>query len=356
MNGTRPTFACAAFVLAVCVIAGPAAGATTASSRGLEGVPGYKHVAIIVLENEDENVTFGPGSPATYLNSLVPHGVFDPNYYATGHVSLDNYIAMTSAQPANPATSSDCEGNNFYSCVQAQQAMSNGANVADQLEAAHRSWKEYADGTTTPCVHAQYDPSDPNPDPYQGNGGSPAPAGPDYADRHNPFIYYDDIVGNEARCRAHVRPYPDLATDIGKNTVPSFSFITPDTCHDGHDAPCSNGAPGGLTAADAWLKTNVPPLLKYLRAHDGLLIITLDEANPSSDFSGCCHGGPGGQQGFGGKIGLLALGPGVRAGQQVTTSYDHASLLRTFEDVFGISTYLNNAAQSQAMSDLFGTG
>ena len=204
-------------------------------------------------------------------------------------------------------------------------------------------------------MHAAYDPADPLPDPYQGDGSSPAPAGPDYADRHNPFIYYDDIVGNQARCDEHVRPYGDLATDIKANTVPSFSFITPDTCHDGHDSPCSSGAPGGLVSADAWLQQNVPPLLRYLQRNDGLLIITLDEGDPSNPgaWQGCCHGGPGGGPGFGGQIGLLAIGKGVKTGQQVTTDYDHASLLRTLEDTFGISTYLNNAAVSSPMADLF---
>jgi hypothetical protein len=351
-------------VLTLGILAAVAApgGARPSMAPGLEGIPGYKHVAIIVLENEDFADTFGPGSPAKYLNkTLVPMGTLATDYYGTGHVSLDNYIAMTSAQPANPLTGTDCEANNFYSCVQGQQLLANGANIADQLEAAGKTWKGYMDGTTTPCVHAAYDPTDPHPDPYQGDGSSPPPAGPDYADRHNPFIYYDDIVGNDARCRAHVVPFSELGADIApdpdpmvdRDVLPNYSFITPDTCNDGHDAPCSDGRPGGLTTADDWLSHNVPALLDFLLKHDGLLIVTLDEADPSSDFSGCCHGGPAGQQGFGGKVGLLAIGPGVQAGRTVATQYDHASLLRTIEDMFGIGTYLNNADKSVPMRDLF---
>ncbi|MFN2545599.1 MAG: alkaline phosphatase family protein [Actinomycetota bacterium] len=337
-------------------VSGPSAFLSSGSDVGpaLEGIPRYDHVAIVVLENEDFDASFSTSSPAKYLNkTLVPKGVLNTGYYATGHVSLDNYIAMTSGQPANPLSSSDCEANNFWSCVQPQHAYSNGANIADQLEAAGLSWKGYVDGTTTPCVHAAYDPTDPQPDPYQGDGSSPEPAGPDYADRHNPFIYYDDIVGDDARCRAHVRPFTELAGDMAADTLPAFAFLSPDTCNDGHDAPCSDGRPGGLTTADRFLSDNVPALLGYLQAHNGLLIVTFDEANPASDFSGCCHGGPGGQMGFGGKIGLLAIGPGVRPGQRVATKYDHASLLRTLEDTFGIGTYLNNAAVSDPMRDLF---
>ena len=40
------------------------------------------------------------------------------------------------------------------------------------------------------------------------------------------------------------------------------------------------------------------------------------------------------------------------AGKVVTTPYDHMSLLRTIEDSFGITEYLNNAARATAMADV----
>src|SRR4029077_19718911 len=126
-----------------------------------------------------------------------------------------------------------------------------------------KSWKGYMDSMPSPCFHQAYSPTTQGMDPYQGNGGGDSAYTGDYADRHNPFNYYPDIVGDDTRCQAHVRPYTDLASDIAGGTVPNFAFITPDTCHDGHDAPCSNtsepgGTVGGLTSADAWLQTNVP--------------------------------------------------------------------------------------------------
>jgi phosphatidylinositol-3-phosphatase len=337
-----------AALLCVCPAHAAAAGA-------LEGLPSYDHVFVLILENESYSSSFGSSSPAHYLNdTLVPEGVLDDQYYATGHVSLDNYIAMTSAQPSNLVTNTDCAVVSIYICAQSTLAFSNGANIGDQLDAVGAGWKGYMDTMPAACFHQDYSPTTTSPDPYQGDSTSP-PAF-DYADRHNPFIYYPDIVGDNARCQAHDVPYADssagLAADIAANTVPGFGFITPDTCHDGHDSPCANGDPGGLVSADAWLQSNVPPLLAYLNAHNGLLIITFDEGSPS-DLSGCCHGGPGGQQGEGGRVGLVALGPGVKAGQVVHTAYDHASLMRTVEDLFGISAYLNNAAVSSPMSDLF---
>jgi phospholipase C len=333
----------------IAVMASPLQG--RAQGAGLEGVPAFSHVVVLILENEDFNTTWGAGSAAHYLNSLRPLGTFEDQYYAIGHVSLDNYIAMISGQPPNPLSSTDCLSQNLYQCVQPQKAFASGRNLADQLDDAGVSWKGYMDSTPSPCFHADYTVSAQPPDPYQGN--SQTPPGGDYADRHNPFIYFPDIIENDARCKAHVVPYTTLAGDLSNGHLPGFAFITPDTCHDGHDSPCSNGKPGGLVSADLWLTQNIPPILDYVTRNNGTLIITFDEAS-TNDTSGCCTGGPGGAMGFGGRVGLLALGARTRPGVTVSTKYDHASLLRTVEDVFGISTYLNNAAGATPMADLFG--
>ena len=345
------------FAAALVAVAIPVGLPVSASAGGLEGIPHYDHVVVLVLENESYAASFTTTpAPDPYIRGLVPQGVHDDQYFATGHVSLDNYVAMVSGQPDNGATGSDCLSLSLYACVQNQTAVGGTAadrNLGDQLDTAGVSWKGYVDGTTAPCVHDVYSASHPQPDTYQGNGATTGTnAGKDYADRHNPFIYFADIVGNDSRCQAHVRPFSELAGDIAGNTLPGYSFITPDTCHDGHDTPCSGGGPGGLASADAWTQGQVPALLTYLGAHNGLLILTFDEA-AATDTSGCCAGGPGGQAGAGGRIGLIALGPGVKTGVVVHTPYDHASMLRTVEDSFGIQEHLNNAASSVPMVDLF---
>ena len=334
-------------VLLVVSVAAPAR-----ATAPLEGLPSYDHVVVLILENENFDASWGAASPAHYLNSLRTQGVFSDQYFATGHASLDNYIAMVSGQPANPLTSSDCLAVNLWTCVQPQSAYRGGRNLADQLDDAHVTWKGYMDSMPSPCFHADYSPTAMPPDPYQGDSQAP-PAG-DYADRHNPFLYFDDVVANTDRCAAHVVPYTDVSTDLAGDTLPQFSFITPDTCHDGHDATCSNGEPGGLVSADLWLSQEVPSLLTYLASHNGLLLITFDE-NGFSDGPpfGCCTGGPGGvAPGFGGRVGLVALAPGLPANTTVHTEYDHMSLLRTIEDLFGIDEHLNNAASATAMTDV----
>ena len=316
----------------------PASGATTR----LEGVPRFKHVFVIVLENQDYSASWGPASPATYLNSLVPKGAFATHYYGVSHASADNYIAMTSGQTPTPVFQADCL--NWAACEASEKAhVDGGRSVADQLEEKGLGWTGYMGSMAVPCQHPD---ATQVVDPYQAG----------YATRHDPFVYYPPIVENQARCDAHVRPYAELPPMLASGVVPNYVFITPDTCDDGHDAPCADGRPGGLVSADAWLRANVPLILASPAYRDrGALFITFDESG-FDDFSGCCSTGvpPTGVNG-GGRIGLLLLSPLAKGGSSTDTAYDHNSLLRTVEDGFGIAEHLNNAGSTaeHAMADLF---
>ncbi|HUK65097.1 MAG TPA: hypothetical protein VLV15_17295, partial [Dongiaceae bacterium] len=68
-----------------------------------------EHILVIDLENEDFGVTFGPTSPATYLNTtLLPQGELVTNYFATSHASLGNYLSQVSGQESTVAINNDC--------------------------------------------------------------------------------------------------------------------------------------------------------------------------------------------------------------------------------------------------------
>src|SRR3954469_21354256 len=74
-------------------------------------LPPVKHVFVIWMENKDYAKTFADKDPpAPYLAKTLPAmGALLPNYYATGHVSLDNYISAVSGQGPNPETQADCQ-------------------------------------------------------------------------------------------------------------------------------------------------------------------------------------------------------------------------------------------------------
>ena len=73
--------------------------------------PPIRHVFTIVLENKSFDETFGPNSSAPYLSKqLTAQGELLTNYYAIGHNSLPNYIALVSGQAPNAITQSVLNG------------------------------------------------------------------------------------------------------------------------------------------------------------------------------------------------------------------------------------------------------
>ena len=71
--------------------------------------PKIRHVFVIMLENEDYATTFGEPASDPYLAQTLPaQGALLEDYYATGHESNDNYIAIVSGQPPNIENQADC--------------------------------------------------------------------------------------------------------------------------------------------------------------------------------------------------------------------------------------------------------
>jgi hypothetical protein len=123
----------------------------------------------------------------------------------------------------------------------------------------------------------------------------------------------------------------------------------PDRCHDGNPTPCAPGAPAGLVAADAFLQGVVPAITGSKAYEDGgLLVITVDEAPSSGEFadSSSCCGQPayanlvasatGSSPRGGGTVGALLLSPFIKGAATSQEPYNHFSLLRTIEDLFGL--------------------
>jgi phosphatidylinositol-3-phosphatase len=337
------------------------------SSAATAAVPRVNHVFIVVLENEDAAATFGPGTEIPYLaNTLTSKGAYLPNYYATGHFSLDNYISMVSGQAPNGQTQTDCQ---IYTDFTPGVPTSDGQfigqgcvypagvqNIATQLEGNGFTWRGYmqdmansAPSQPSTCRHPSINSHD---------STQSATATDQYAARHNPFVYFHSII-DFPTCQANdvdlSRLAPDLASEA---TTPNYAFITPDLCNDGHDQPCADGQPGGMVQANTFLQGLVPQILASpAYKHRGLLIITFDEAEAAgadADSSACCNeqpgpnttnpglvvAGPGG-----GRIGAVMVSPCIRAGTVSNEPYNHYSLLRSVEDNFGLP-HLGYAGQA----------
>jgi hypothetical protein len=337
---------------ALAILAAAAALLAVPATAGA-ALPPVGHVFVVFLENKDYVETFGANTDAPYFaNQLAKHGQLLTQYYGIGHESLDNYVAVVSGQGPNPQTQSDCQRYTDFVGTPGLdadgQALGSGCvyppsvqTLAGQLTARGLSWKGYMQDMGTPCRHPALNGSD---DTQQ------ARVGDQYAARHNPFVYFHTVIDSPDCARNDV-PLSALDGDLGSiDTTPAFSFITPNLCEDGHDAPCVDGRPGGLKSADAWLQTWIPKIVgSPAFQRDGLLIVTFDEAEaspPDQDASSCCgepvgpntpnNGGPVPGTG-GGRVGAVVLSPFTQPGTVNPTAYNHYALLRSVEDLFGLA-------------------
>jgi hypothetical protein len=277
----------AAALLAAFAVVSPAAACGQSDSGRPTKLPtpasvpraAASHIVTIVMENEEADAVIG-NRQAAYINRLARRGGLATQSFAITHPSLPNYLALTSG--STHGVTSDCT-----SCHVAAPS------IADQLDAAHLSWRAYMEDVPSPC--------------FKG-----ATAG-GYAKKHDPFMYYDAVAGNPARCR-RVVPFSALARDVRRGGLPRYAFISPNLCHDGHDC--------GIGEADRFLAGFVPSLLPALGPH-GYLVLTWDEG--SSD-AGCCGGARGG------RVATLVVGPDVRAGARDARPIDHYGVLASVED------------------------
>ncbi len=242
-----------------------------------------KNIMVIQLENESYSTTFGSSSPAVYLNgTLLKKGQLIPNWFATGHVSLDNYIAEISGQGSTPSTNSDCinaatlstsfTGQYFDvkpgtddpsktahpgqvigdGCIFPRPKAATGANAAlhgastigDQLDEKYGQvtfgatdivykpgailWREYAEdmGKTAARDNGDADSLGGRDCAHPAIGGADgtnkATAADQYATRHNGFMYFHSVIDNQARCDAHVVPLGSVK--VGKGTGGADAF------------------------------------------------------------------------------------------------------------------------------------
>ena len=335
-------------------------------------LPKVKHIFVIMLENEDYASTFGEPAADPYLAHTLPsEGALLEDYYATGHESNDNYVSIVSGQPPNPDNQADCQDfDDFLDPGTEADGVETGAgcvypasiaNIGTQLTAAGRTWKAYEqdmgndpDRETAACGHPALESKDETQDAVEGDG---------YATRHDPFVYFHSVIDDQRYCDEHVvalgsaagampasalKGETGLATDLRKErTTPSFSFITPNLCEDGHDYPCKNEPSGAsaLTDIDRFLEAWVPKITSSPAFRkNGLLEITFDESDgPQSDASSCCEEKPGPASPLpgitgpgGGRIGAVLISPFIEPGTVSTTPYDHYSSLASFESLLGL--------------------
>jgi phosphatidylinositol-3-phosphatase len=240
-------------------------------------VPAFTHVVLVVFENHEATAIAGSSSAPTF-NALAQRYASLTNYDAVAHPSLPNYLALVSG--STHGITSDCTD-----CIVAARSL------ADTLAANGKAWKTYAEDL-----------------PYAGFTGSSAGR---YAKKHDPFLYFRDVVDSPA-LRERVVPFTHFARDVARHRLPDFALLVPNLCNDMHDCSVATG--------DAWLKTHVVPLLRSPELGGGVVFVVFDEGTSDT--------------GVGGRVEALALGPTVRRGSTFARPTNHYGLLRTIEDAW----------------------
>jgi phospholipase C len=267
-----------------------------------------------MMENHNwSDIKHNPSAP--YINNtLLPMASYAEQYYNPPgiHPSEPNYIwleAGTNFGILNDAPPSANHQNTTH-------------HLVTLLNKASISWKSYQeDISSTVCPLTNNDL---------------------YAPKHNPMVFFDDATKindpRSAYCIAHVRPFPELATNLQQNSIARYNFITPDLCNDMHDSCGPLNDP--VKQGDTWLAQHIPTILNsQAYQNGGIIFITWDE-------------GEGGD----GPIGMIVLSPNAKGGGYSNTlHYTHSSTLRTLQEIFGVTPLLGDAAHAADLSDLFKT-
>jgi phospholipase C len=238
------------------------------------------HVFVIVMEN----TSLASALRAPSISSLAAKYQLATNYHAVSSPSLPNYLALTS-------------GSTWGITDDGYHALPAGG-LGAQLTNAGVTWRAYMEGLTSAgCMRSPYP----------------------YALKHNPFAYYGGA------CPENVVPFETLDADLAGDT-PSFVWITPGLCHDGHDCALSDAGP--------WLQALVDRIVESPAWQDrGVLFVVWDEGDGRSSV-----------------VPLIVARSNGESGR-TDGLYDHYSLLAAIEDHFGVGR-LGAAKDARPLTDL----
>ena len=269
--------------------------------------PVWEHVVWIWFENHGSDQVIG-SADAPFMNRTLAAGCgLATNAHNETHPSLPNYIAATSGLPPGAL------GRWKHDCNAVGPCRTRAANLFAQAP----SWAAYAESMPKPCVHF-----------FTGL----------YAASHNPAVYYRTLTD----CPAHDVPYGQLQADLDADTLPAFVFIVPNMCHSMHDCSVATG--------DAWLAKTVRALAASSAYQRGTmaLFVTFDEGEDGGSDQ-CTHNT--GDSGC--HVPIFVVSPSTPTGTRSATLFNHYSLLRTTEEMLGISSVLGYARHENSMRSAF---
>jgi hypothetical protein len=264
-------------------------------------------------ENQGYPATLGTCSADPYLCSLAASYTSANNWSGVTHPSVNNYLGLFSGATYGSASPSIND-----SCTPSATACStNASNLGQQLTAKGIPWVSEQESMPSAC-YLTY------------SSGA-------YVDRHDPVKYFNGIRENTAYCKAVDVPYPGSSAFVSQldgSSAPDFVFVTPNVNDDMHD--------GSVAAGDAWLKTNLAPVLasRWFTGGNATVIVTMDENTGDNSGAG------------GGHVPMVIISSNAKGKGPVSITGNHYGTLRSIEGAYGLP--LLGAAASAANGDLSG--
>jgi phosphatidylinositol-3-phosphatase len=254
-------------------------------------IPAFGHIYLIVMENHEIGSIVG-NRDAPFLNGLIARGALATGYTGVTHPSFPNYLAMF--------------GGSTYGIRDDGTHIIRAPDLADQIEAARRTWEVYAQNVPSGCSTIA-----------AARGGTDlVGAAGWYVRKHEPAISYASIADAPQRCG---RIGPLASFDPG---AADFELIVPNLTNDMHDGSVADG--------DAFLRAFVPRITDASTFANSLLVITFDEGTTAI--------------GGGGRVATVLVSPRIRPGTTSAVAHDHYSLLRTIENAWGLGCVANSCS------------
>ena len=305
----KPIAAAAALIAALLPSVSGSANAATSAPCGTLAVTSthYSHVIWVWMENHSYDTIIG-SSAAPYVNSLAGACGLATNYHNVDHPSLPNYLAATSGLPFASLSKFTSD------CSPSRKCSTSAASIFSQV-----SWKAYQESMPSNCGRK--------------NSG-------EYAVRHNPPPYYTALPD----CATNDVPYPQLAIDLANNTLPAFSFVTPNLIDDMHDGTVAQG--------DTWLSQNLPTIFNSApyQAGDVAVFLTWDEGEGGT-VSDCATN----TTDVGCHVATIVASPSTTPGTQSATLFNHYSLLGSTESLLNVANLAgSDPAGTTSMLSTFG--
>jgi phosphatidylinositol-3-phosphatase len=306
----------------------------SAALKAAESGSPLKHVIVIVMENTnaephgDAPFIYGNMKDAPYINNeLLPRYAHTANFQDKLPLAVPSephYVLMEAGTNAfadftfGDETLADGDPS-------AARSTASAAHLVSQMRATEGrvTWMSYQEGLS------------------EKTGACPikSSAAAHYGAKHDPFVFFQDVSGNPPSktneyCAAHHQPFSALSADLAANRLANYVFITPNLCHDMHDK-CGNES--RVRNGDDWLRAELPAMIGYADAHKGVIFLAWDEGHETR------------------KLPFLAIGPHVKKGFAGAARYDHGSIIKTVEKIFGLPV-LGAVKRSRDLGDLMEGG